>query len=170
VRKFPAIALAGVAAAALAGSAIAASPKTHVMNVPLPDGSVARVEYVGNVAPKVTVAPAPSADGFWMGGMPSFANFDRMFERMNRQMRAIEQMARQPAGIPSMSIASYGNMPAGANSVSVVSYSNGGTTCTRTTEVTSQGPGKPPKVVSSASGNCGPATAPAPSAAPTNPV
>ncbi len=59
MRTLPALALAGVAAAALAGTAIAASPRTHVMNVPLPDGSVARVEYIGEVAPKVTVAPRP---------------------------------------------------------------------------------------------------------------
>jgi hypothetical protein len=168
VRKFPAIALAGVAAATLAGTAIAAMPQTHVMNVPLPDGSVARVEYVGDVAPRVTVAPAARPGDFWMGGLPSFANFDRMFEQMDRQMRAMEQMARQPAGVPGLNVASYGNMPAGANSVSVVSYSNGGSTCTRTTEVTSQGPGKPPKVVSNVSGNCGASTAPAPSAAPIN--
>jgi hypothetical protein len=169
VRKFPAIALAGVAAVALAGTAIAAKPQTHVMNVPLSDGSVARVEYVGDVAPKVTVAPATRPGDFWMGGLPSFANFDRKFEQMNRQMRAMQEMARQPAGVPGMNIASYGNMQAGANSVSVVSFSNGGSTCTRTTEVTSQGPGKPPKVVSNVSGNCGASTAPAPSAAPINP-
>ena len=64
--RLPAIVLTGVAAAALAGTAIAASPKTHVMNVPLPDGSVARVEYVGDVAPRVTVAPRPiAAMGDW---------------------------------------------------------------------------------------------------------
>jgi hypothetical protein len=166
MNKLHAAALAGIAAAALAGTAIAASPKTHVMNVPLPDGSVARVEYAGDVAPKVTVNPAPFAGDFWAGGLPPFAHFDRMFERMNRQMRAIERMARQPAGVPGMNIASYGNMPAGANSVSVVTVSNGGSTCTRTTEVTSQGPGKPPKVVSNVSGNCGPSAGPAPSAAP----
>ena len=51
MRTLPALAFVSVAAAALAGTAIAASPKTHVMNVPLPDGSVARVEYVGDVAP-----------------------------------------------------------------------------------------------------------------------
>ena len=44
MRKLPAFAFAGVAAAALAGTAVAAAPKTHVMNVPLPDGSMARVD------------------------------------------------------------------------------------------------------------------------------
>jgi hypothetical protein len=170
MNKLLGAALVGGIAAALGGAAIAAKPQTHVMNVPLPDGSTVRVEYVGDVAPKVTVAPAPRTGDFWMGRLPSFGHFDRLFEQMNRQMRQIEQMARQPAGSPGMNIASYGNMPAGANSVSVVTVSNGGSTCTRTTEVTSQGPGKPPRVVSNVSGNCGPAAPPAPSAAPINPT
>ena len=46
-----------MAAAAIAGTAIAANSETHVMNVSLPDGSVAHVQYVGDVAPKVTVEP-----------------------------------------------------------------------------------------------------------------
>src|SRR5437870_13812520 len=91
--------LAGIAAA-LAGTALAAINNNHVMNLSLPDGSVARVEYVGNVPPKVTVAPAPLAGDAWMSGFPSFAGFDRMFEQMDRQMRQIEQMARQPIGTP----------------------------------------------------------------------
>lgn len=166
--KLPVIALAA-AAAALAGTALAASPKTHVMNVALPDGSVAHVEYVGDVAPKVTIAPAaaPADDDGWIGA-PNLASFDRMFGEMDRQMRAMEQMARQPglAGVPGMNVASYGSLPAGANSVTVVSTSNGGVTCTRTTEVVSQGAGKPPKVTSKVSGNCGSAAQPAPQAAP----
>ena len=166
--KLPVIALAG--AAALAGTALAASPRTHLMNVPLPDGSVAHVEYVGNVAPKVTIAPAEASadDDSWIGGAPNFASFDRMFEQMDRQMRQVEQMARQPgvAGMPGMNVASYGSLPAGANSVTVVSTSNGGVTCTRTTEVVSEGPGKPPKVTSNVSGNCGAAAQPAPQASP----
>ena len=42
MRKLPAFAFA--AAALLAGTAIAAAPKTHKMDVPLPDGSVAHIE------------------------------------------------------------------------------------------------------------------------------
>src|SRR5690349_13521474 len=99
VMKLAAILLAG-ASAALAGTALAATGKTHVMNVSLPDGSVAHVEYVGDVPPKVTVAPAPLPGGFGMLDLPSPVSFDRMFEQMDRQMRKIEQIARQPAGIP----------------------------------------------------------------------
>ena len=160
------------AAAAIAGTALAATSHSHVMNLSLPDGSVARVEYVGNVPPKVTVAPAPL--DAWMSGFPSFAGFDRMFEQMDRQMRQIEQMARQPIGTPGtapgMNVASYGNLPAGADSVSVVSVSNGASSCTRTTEVVSQGAGKPPKVTTNVSGNCGTESQPVLHAAPGKPI
>src|SRR5207302_2334632 len=139
---------------------LAAKSNNRVMNVSLPDGSLARVEYVGDVSPKVTVTPAPLAGDLWMGGMPAFANFDRMFEQIHRQMHQIEQMARQPAGGPAMNVASYGNPPSGADSVSVVTVSNGASSCTRSTEVVSQGAGKPPKVTTIVSGNCGPAAQP----------
>jgi hypothetical protein len=166
------------AAAAIAGTALAATSNSHVMNVSLPDGSVARVEYVGNVPPKVTVAPAQLAREAWMTGLPSFAGFDRMFEQMDRQMRQIEQIARQPIGTrgmvpgtaPGMNVASYGNLPAGADSVSVVSVNNGASSCTRTTEVVSEGPGKPPKVTTKVSGNCGAAAQPPPGAASGRPI
>jgi hypothetical protein len=162
VRKLPLIALAGAAAAALAGTAVAAGPGTHVMDVPLADGTVVHVEYVGNVAPKVTVAPQSDT---WIA-LPSFAGFDRMIEQMNRQTEAMireaQQMARQPtAGSATPYVASYGNAPAGVTSTTVVSFSNGGSTCTRTTETVSQGPGKPPKVTSSVSGNCAAGGSPA---------
>jgi hypothetical protein len=148
VRKLPAFAFAGVAAAALAGTAFAAAPGTHVMNVPLPDGS------------KVTIAPRPPADAAmpWAMPFPSFAGFDRMIQEMQRQsqemMRQAQQIAHQPIGA-APHIAAYGNLPAGETSTTVVSVSNGGGTCTRTTEVVSQGPGKPPKVASSVTGQCG---------------
>ena len=175
--KLPVVALAGAAVVAIAGAALAADPKTHVMNVALPDGSVAHVEYVGDVAPKVTIAPVAAVPGgdFWTSGVPAFAGLDRMFEQMDRQMQQIEQMANQPArpGVPGMNVASFGSLPAGANSVTVVSTSNGGVTCTHTTEVMSQGAGKPPKVTTNVSGNCGASaqsTPPAPPATPGKPI
>ena len=144
------------------------------MNVALPDGSVARVEYVGDVAPKVTVAPRAVAEAAmpWAMPFPSFAGFDRMIEEMQRQSRVMmqqaRQMARQPAGAAPY-IASYGNLPAGETSTTVVSVSNGGATCTRTTNVVSQGSGKPPKVTSNVSGQCGGNVA-APPSGPANPA
>ena len=165
--KLPALVLAAaVAAAGIAGSAVAATSKTHVMTVPLPDGSTARIEYVGDVAPKVKIDPRPFAvpQAAWAPmGLPSFAGFDRMMAEMQRQsqemIRRAQEMAKQPqGGIATPYIASFGSLPAGETSTTVVSVSNGGSTCTRTTEVVSQGAGKPPKVTSNVSGQCGPET------------
>ena len=161
MRKLPAFAFGGVAAAVLAGAAVAATPKTHSMDVTLPDGSVAHVEYAGEVAPKVTIAPrsATAADLPWGMAFPSFAGFDRMFEQMQRQsqemIRRAQEMQRRPS-VAAPYIASFGDMPAGeSSSTTVVSVSNGGATCTRTTQMVSQGAGKPPKVTSTVSGQCG---------------
>jgi hypothetical protein len=161
VRKLPAFAFGGVAAAVLAGAAVAATPKTHSMDVTLPDGSVAHIEYAGDVAPKVTIVPRSTvaADAPWGMAFPSFAGFDRMFEQMQRQsqemIRRAQEMQRRP-GVAAPYIASFGDMPAGeSSSTTVVSVSNGGATCTRTTQMVSQGAGKPPKVTSNVSGQCG---------------
>jgi hypothetical protein len=167
MRKAFGLVLAGLGAVAITGAAAAASQDFHVMNVPLPDGSTARVEYFGKVAPKVTVKPAPLSMGF-----PAFGMFDRSMFDMQRQidamMRDIDRTARQPiAGTPGLNVAAYGNEPAGTSSVTVVSTSDGTNTCTRRTEVTSQGIGKAPKVVSSVSGDCGEAP---PAEKPANPA
>ena len=158
MRNASGLVLAGLGAAAIAGAAVAASRGSHVMNVPLPDGSTARVEYVGDVAPKVTVVP---------GAASPFGLLDRSAFDMQRQidamMRQVDAMARAPlAGAPGLNVAAYGNAPAGSESVTVVSTSNGSKTCTRTTEVTAQGPGKAPKVVTNVSGDCSSAPAAAP--------
>ncbi|HVU31702.1 MAG TPA: hypothetical protein VHE36_15025 [Sphingomicrobium sp.] len=160
MRKLPASSLAALGALVLAGTAFAATnQKTHVMDVALPDGSVAHVEYVGDVAPKVTIAPRDAADarGPWGMMFPSFAGFDRMIEQMQRQsqemLRRAQEMSRHPAGAAPY-IASYGNLPAGQTSTTIVSVSNNGQTCTRTTEIVSQGAGKAPKVTTNVSGQC----------------
>jgi hypothetical protein len=105
---------------------------------------------------------------------PSIPGFDRLFDQMQRQshvlFRRAQEMARQPAGAGGAApyIASYGNLPAGGTSTTIVSVSNGGGTCTRTTEVVSQGAGKPAKVTSNVSGQC--AAPAAPSGGAVNPV
>ena len=154
MRKSLGFVLAGLGAATIAGAALAASRDIHVMNVALPDGSTARVEYVGKVAPKVMLVPGPAAPDF-----APFALFDRSRFDMQRQidamMRQIDSMTRAPvADVPGFNVAAYGNAPAGMHSVTVVSTSNGAKTCTRTTEVTAEGAGKPPKVLSKVDGDC----------------
>ena len=104
---------------------MAATPKTHKMDVSLPDGSVAHIEYVGDVKPKVTIAPrsVAAAEGPWSMAFPSFAGFDRMFEQMQRQsqemIRRAQEMQRHP-GMAAPYIASYGDAPAGASSSTTV--------------------------------------------------
>lgn len=155
MHKASAIILAGLGAAALAGAAVAASRDTHTLNVSLPDGSVAHVEYVGDIAPKVRVTPGPLAPGFAPFGM-----FDRSMFDMDRQveavMRQVDAMTKQTLAVaPGLNVASFGNAPAGATSVTIVSTTKDGKTCTRATEVTAQGAGKPPKVDTKISGECG---------------
>ena len=178
MRSFAKVALAGAAAAAIAGTAYAATKDAHEMVVALPDGAVAHIQYYGDVAPKVTIAPRQRAEsampGMWAPmAFPNFDGLDQEIARMNQETEAMIRQAQTMtahSGAPGVDVASYGNMPAGANSVSVVSYSNGGRTCTRTTESVSEGPGKPPKVTTKVSGDCGSA-APAPEAAqPTGPL
>lgn len=163
MRKLPAFAFAGAAALTVAGAALAATDNHHVMNVSLPDGSVAHVEYVGNVAPKVMVQPASPGEFSWAAmAFPSFAGFDRMIEQVNRETEAMmhraQQIANQAPGKAAPYVASFGNMPESATSTTIVSYSSNGRTCTRTTESVSQGAGKAPKVTSSVTGDCGAAT------------
>jgi hypothetical protein len=176
MRKLVKLAFAGVAAAAIAGTAAAASADTHMLDVALPSGGTAHIEYYGDVAPKVTIAPgefAPFAVGWAPMAFPDFANFDRIFEQMSKQrealMKQVQELSRRGVGsaVAPINVASYGNLPAGTDSVSVVSVSNGGGTCTRTTHVTSQGAGKPPKVVTNVSGNCSAAAGPATGSKPT---
>jgi hypothetical protein len=179
--KLPYVAFAGFGAAAIAGAALATKPQTHVMNVPLPDGSIVHVEYVGDVAPKVTVDPRvgamDGADAGAFAGMPPFAGFDRMMADLNRQtqqmVRQAQQMAKQSgimAATVAPNLAAYGSMPQGSTSYSVTTVSNGGKSCTRTTEVVSQGVGKAPKVTTNSSGNCDGVSLPAAPPPPAPPV
>lgn len=153
MQKALGLVLAGLGAVTLTGAAVAASRDTHILNVPLPDGSVAHVEYVGSVAPKVTVSAGPQ-DGRWDALFDRSAfDMERQIDAMMRQMNAV---LRSPlSGAPGMNVAAYGNAPVGSNSVTIVTTSNGSKTCTRRTDVTSEGPGKAPRVVSSLSGDCG---------------
>lgn len=164
MRKRITIVSAAIAASALAGAATAAEQASKTMRVPLADGSAVTIEYVGDVPPKVTVVPSARAPRLSHWIFPGFADFDRMIADMNRRssemMQQMERMRRQRSadGIPPANLASASSMPAGTTSISVVTVSKGGRSCTRTTEMVSQGSGKQPKVTSNVSGDCGPGT------------
>jgi hypothetical protein len=67
--------LAGGAALLLAGTAAAAAEKLHTMNVALPDGSVAQIDYTGDVAPRISVQPV---DAIPVAFVNPFAELDRV--------------------------------------------------------------------------------------------
>lgn len=135
------------------------------MTVDLPDGSVARIEYKGDVPPKVTFAPAShiAPIGFVdpFDSVPLKA-FDRIAAEMDRQtMAMIHEAAALPAmpspGEGKLELAAFRTLPPGTIHYQLVSTSNGGRTCSRSIEMTAFGPGQKPKIVSSSSGDCKPA-------------
>jgi len=92
-------------------------------------------------------------------GPDAFAMFDRIMADMDRQTEAMMHQVRaleigQPA-TGGLDLASFGDLPAGSISYSFVSTSNGKSVCTRSWQVTSQGPHQQPRLVSASSGNCG---------------
>jgi len=148
-----AVALVGMAALtpALAGD----SP--HVMNVQMPDGSVAQIQYVGDVPPQVIVAPAamqavtPPFGPIAMD--PGFAAMARMSEMLNRQA---DMMLRQAAVMPALLQNGGAQMPPGMHVYSMSSTIGNGGVCMRSVQITYDGTAKP-QMVSHTEGNCGPA-------------
>jgi hypothetical protein len=151
---FSKIVLAGLGTCALAGTAVAAEHAIHVMNVNLPDGSVAHVRYVGDTPPKVELVPVQRAIPVAL--MSPFAGFDQMFVDMDRQAAAMLQQARalQAAapGNGKIDQAALKSLPAGS-SYSFTSYSSSNGGCTQSYQMTSYG-NAAPKVVSQSSGDC----------------
>ena len=148
---------AGIATLALAGTAMAATAKDHVLNITLPDGSIEQIHYTGDVAPRVALAPPREIAVPVM--IDPFADFDRISAAMDRQMDAMLREASTMAARPvspdgKIDMAAFGKMPAGTMHYSFVSTSNGSGTCSRSVQVTSFGPDQQPKVVSQSSGDC----------------
>lgn len=171
--------LAGAAAIAVAGTATAAANDSRVIAVDLPDGSRARIEYKGDVAPNITVEPATRLVPVRLA-YPALtapvALIDRIAADMDRQMDAMFRQARMldaaAARGATLDRTAFGTLPAGTVSYRFVSTSTGNGVCSRSVQVTSLGADQQPKVVSSSSGDCGaPARAPVPAvAAPTRPT
>ena len=158
MRKISKFLIAGAGAMALAGVALAAADNHHVMNVVLPDGSVAQVHYVGNVAPQVVAVP--SAEVVPMAMVDPFAMIDRISYEMDRQMDAMLQQAAAvtraaPGANGQLSEAALTNLPPGTGSYSFTSYSSGnGASCSQSVQVTSLGQNQAPKVERQSQGDC----------------
>lgn len=178
--------LAGIAALAVAGTAVAATAHDHVLKIALPDGSVEHIRYRGDVAPQVVLLPAQTMPVGPVGPVAlfeaPFADFDRIAAEMDRQadamFRQVATMAAAPAGRDGkLDTVAFGKLPAGTFHYSFVSMSTGNGTCSRSVEMTSYGPDQKPKLVSQSSGDCGaaegrvtPAAVPGPAAQPLTPV
>jgi hypothetical protein len=158
MRKVTKLLLAGAGAMTLAGVAVAAADNHHIMNVVLPDGSIAHIQYVGNVAPRVVVAPTAQAVPVAFVAADPFAMMDRISYEMDRQMEAMLQQAsalRQAAPGGQLSEAALQSLPPGTVSYSFTSYSSGnGATCSQSVQVTALGKNQPPKVERQSQGDC----------------
>ncbi|WP_116090892.1 hypothetical protein [Sphingomonas crusticola] len=156
MRTFTKLLLAGAGAAAVAGASMAAD-RGHVLNVALPDGSIAQVHYTGDVAPQVVVAPQAVPVAL-VAGDP-FAMFDRISLAMDRQMDAMLSQAAllaqaAPAG-GQVSEAALRSLPPGTVSYSYTSYWSGnGAQCSQSVQVTSLGANQAPKVIKQSAGDC----------------
>lgn len=136
----------GVLALGLAGTALAAANDLHTMKVALPDGSVALVQYHGDVAPQVQVGQA----------YDPFAEMAARMADMEAQSRAmIAQAQAQAAAHPgSVTVVSDGKAPAGVSTwTSVTTTSNGKGSCTQTVTWRSDSAGKP-QMTQASSGDC----------------
>lgn len=157
MRKLRTTILAGAGALLAAGAAQAATGEVHRMNVALPDGSVARIEYTGDIAPKVTIQPAEARTVL---AFDPFAGFERIMTEMQarhsammRQMAALERaVIEAETGVPGQ-LTLVGNLPAGVH-YSYVSSTIDASGCTRTVEYRSDGSGAAPKVTHASTGNC----------------
>lgn len=166
MRKLPLLLLAG--AMALGGTAAFAASNVHHVNVRLPDGGVASIEYTGNVAPKVSVTPMTQAQ--FEAFAPDVAlmpvDFARIQADMDRQMNAMlhqvsamnAYMAQAFANANAPIEATLNGVPLdGANAATLISAGNGGNFCARSVEVSIVNGKK--NVVRHQSGNCGASTA-----------
>jgi len=157
---------AGIAASAIgvSGAALAQSPQIHFMTVQLPGGGTAEIRYTGNVAPPIgfsdsgapitVFAPMPSL----FGPNSPFAALDRISAEMDRQaaamLRQADALAAQ-ARSGQLTETALRNLPPGSQGYSFITTMSGNGVCTQSVEITTQGNGAPPRVVSHSSGNCG---------------
>ncbi|HSM96124.1 MAG TPA: hypothetical protein VLT91_08775 [Rhizomicrobium sp.] len=143
------IALAAGALALAGTAAFAASDNVHHMTVRLADGSVANIEYTGDVAPKVSLAaprPMSLADFAPQFGLSPFAGFEQIDAMMDAQMRAmqrhIDAMMALPLGANAPIEAAFGKMPASSHF------------CAQSVQITTDASGKQ-NIVRHSAGNCG---------------
>jgi hypothetical protein len=164
LRKAIAAGAAAIALVGVAGLAAAEIKNAHVLDVRLPDGSLAHIRYVGDTPPTVSFAPAPMALSIFspmsddpFGPGPAFAALERITQAMDRQADAMLREASAGPGLftgSDLTPVDVGNLPPGAQGFSMVSTLSGDGVCTRSVEYRSLGDGWSPQVVTRTSGAC----------------
>lgn len=155
--------LAGAAALFAAGAAQATAAETNRMSVALPGGSVAQIEYVGDVAPRVTVVPVEHRT---LRPLSPIAEMERIaatmearHQAMMRQMAALQRFAAEaaaaaaPRQIAPGGMTLVGNLPAGAR-YTMVSSTTDANGCTRTVRYSSDGSSPEPQITQVSSSAC----------------
>lgn len=159
MRMVPTTLLAGVAAVALAGTAFA-----HTLTVHLPGGATEYIHYSGDAAPQVSFGTTPIAAPSWDFGPHSpFALMQQISAQMDREAAAMMNEMNQLQSVAFGSLANPGetmqaamtNLPPGTQSYSVVSTLSPSGVCSQSMQITSNGPGQKPQIVTHSSGNCG---------------
>jgi hypothetical protein len=158
--------IATVAAIGFCGVAAAQSPQTHILTIALPGGGIEQIRYAGPVAPQVSLGHAPlmiSMPTLLDPGAP-FADLERISAAMDRQAARLFQeaaaLSAQPDGAVPINVAAFRGLPAGSQEYSFVSMMNGNSVCSRSVEITAEGNGAAPHVVTHTSGNCSAGMAP----------
>ena len=127
----------------------------------LPGGETGQIRYTGNRPPQVYINDRPAA----LAEEPPLFGSDTLFAEMRSisapMDRQADQLFREAAALsanPAQLTPTFlGMLPAGAREYSYVSTMTGSGVCSRSVEITSQGSGAPPRVVTHTSGDCGPA-------------
>jgi len=161
MRKLTATLLA-ISGVALAAGVAQAGERMRTMQVALPDGSLAEIEYAGDVAPRVEVVPVEQRQ---VRAYDPFAEMERISAMMEaRHAAMMEQMAAMQQRVQAARAAGTaapgqvvvtGTMPAGSSySYTMVSTSSGANGCTQVVEYSSDGSSAEPKVTRTSSGDC----------------
>lgn len=164
MRKVRTAVLTGMAALAVAGVGLAAARDTHTLKVDLPDGSVARLEYSDDVAPKVMLAPVSHAVPVALVSefdRAPFAALDQIAAEMDRQAAAMVHEAAQLEALPMLTqdklkMVALSKLAPGTMHYELVSTTGASGTCRRSVEITSYGSDEKPRIVSTSSSDCRP--------------
>ncbi|HXR86438.1 MAG TPA: hypothetical protein VN728_05695 [Stellaceae bacterium] len=156
MKILPTTLLAGVASVAFAGTVAA-----HTLTLQLPGGATEQITYSGDVAPQVSILPAPvSPAADWaLGPQSPFALMQQIAAQMDRDadvmMRQMQEIAAQPLAGPGQPIPiDMTRLPPGTQSYSFVSTLSPRGVCSQSTEIIAKGAGQKPQVITHRSGDC----------------